>query len=207
MKKHKIFEAYLQETPIIAILRGITLKEVHPVCDILLEAGIKLLEIPLNTPNALDCIRSAVEYCGQKQLIGAGTVLTPEDVVDVANAGGEFIISPNTFDKVIQQTVALDLISIPGFMTASEGFSALRAGADYLKLFPAGELGTKYVKDLQAVIKAPLIAVGGVGAQNITDFLQVMHGAGIGSSLYKAEKSLADIKQSAVDLLNHISKK
>ncbi|MFA6815289.1 MAG: 2-dehydro-3-deoxy-6-phosphogalactonate aldolase [Lentisphaeria bacterium] len=206
MKKHKIFETYLQETPIIAILRGITPKEIGPVCDILLEAGIKLLEIPLNTPDALDCIRTAVKYCQNKQLVGAGTVLTPEDVVSVANAGGEFIISPNTFDKVIQKTVALNLISIPGFMTASEGFDALRAGADYLKLFPAGNLGTSYVKNLQAVLKAPLIAVGGVGPQNIADFLQIMHGAGIGSSLYKVGKSLADIKKSAADLLDHISK-
>ena len=141
------FEKFMQQCPAIAILRGLTTPEAPAVCDALYAAGITLLEIPLNSPDPFNTIAAAVKHCGERQMVGAGTVLTPEDVRNVAAAGGKFIISPNTDAAVIRETKKCGLISIPGFFTASEGFVAQAAGADYLKLFPA-ILGPTYVKDL-----------------------------------------------------------
>lgn len=194
MKKQ--FDNLLQKSPVIAILRGITNKEVTSVCDILYNSGIRILEIPLNSPDAIKSIAIAAEYCKGKMLVGAGTVLTIEAVNQVAAAGGSFIISPNVDIEVIKETKRLNLLSIPGFFTATEGFAAIKAGADYLKLFPAC-LGVSYIKDLQAVIKTPIFAVGGVNSENLADFLHVCCGVGIGSWLYKSGKSLEEVKKSA----------
>ncbi len=196
----KLFENKLQKCPLIAILRGITPDEVPGVCDALFTAGITLLEIPLNTPDAFNCIATAVRHCADRQMVGAGTVLTPEDVRQVKAAGGMFIISPNTDTAVIRETKACGLISMPGFFTATEGFTALQAGADYLKLFPAA-LGPGYVKDLKAVIKAPIFAVGGVNSGNLADFLKLCAGAGIGSALYKPGKTIAEVAADAAKLV------
>ena len=193
---NEIFASRLKTAPAVAILRGISVEEVPEVCDILFEAGIKLLEVPLNTPNALMCIAVAVKHCGDRQSVGAGTVLSAGDVRNVHAAGGSFIVSPNTDAEVIRMTKKLNMVSIPGFFTATEGFEALKAGADVLKLFPA-TLGPGYVKDLQAVIKAPIIAVGGVNAGNIPEFMKVCSGVGIGSFLYKPGKTLAEIRTAA----------
>lgn len=190
------FERFMSECPAVAILRGITNDEVISVCDTLYEAGIRILEIPLNSPEAVKSIAIAAEHCKGKMAVGAGTVLTVQDVNDVCKAGGTFIISPNTDADVIKETKKLGMLSIPGFFTASEGFAAIKAGADYLKLFPAC-LGPSYVKDLKAVIKAPIMAVGGVNSNNIPDFMKVCCGVGIGSALYKAGKSLEDVRKDA----------
>ena len=191
-----LFEKYMRECPAIAILRGITPAEVPEICDRLFAAGIRLLEIPLNSPEPFKSIAVAAEHCAGRQLVGAGTVLTPEDVLKVREVKGSFIISPNTDESVIRETKRLGLISIPGFFTASEGFTALKAGADYLKLFPAC-LGPGYVKDLKAVIKAPILAVGGVNAENIPDFMKVCAGVGIGSALYKPGKTPEQVEKDA----------
>ena len=190
------FEKFMSECPAVAILRGITNAEVISVCDTLYEAGIRLLEIPLNSPDAVKSIAIASEHCKERMAIGAGTVLTVEDVNNVHKAGGTFIISPNTDTDVIKETKKLGMLSIPGFFTATEGFAAIKAGADYLKLFPAC-LGPSYVKDLKAVIKTPIMAVGGVNSDNIPDFMKVCCGVGIGSALYKAGKSLEDVRKDA----------
>lgn len=190
------FEKFMAECPAVAILRGITNAEVTAVCDALYEAGIRLLEIPLNSPDAVKSIAIASEHCKERMAVGAGTVLTVEDVNNVHKAGGTFIISPNTDTDVIKETKKLGMLSIPGFFTATEGFAAIKAGADYLKLFPAC-LGPSYVKDLKAVIKTPIMAVGGVNSDNIPDFMKVCCGVGIGSALYKAGKSLKDVRKDA----------
>lgn len=190
------FETLMKECPLVAILRGILPEEVEAVCDVLYKNGIRLLEIPLNSPDALRSIEIAVKHTAGRMLVGAGTVLTPEDVRNVRAAGGEFIISPNTDVAVIRETKAGGMLSIPGFFTASEAFTAIQAGADYLKLFPA-VLGPGYVKDLKAVVKKPIMAVGGVNAANLPDFMKVCAGAGIGSALYKAGKSLEDLDRDA----------
>ena len=194
------FESLLGACPLIAILRGITAAEVPSVCDVLFQSGVRLLEIPLNSPAPYESIAAAVRHCGTRMMAGAGTVLTPEEAEKVHEAGGGFIISPNTFAPVIRRTKELGMLSMPGFFTASEGFDALRAGADYLKLFPA-ILGPGYVRDLKAVIKAPIFAVGGVNAGNLGDFLKVCRGAGIGSALYKPGKSLEDLARDAAELV------
>lgn len=193
------FSEYAERCPVVAILRGITPDEILEVCEILRESGIRLLEVPLNSPDAVESISRAAEkyHSGDELLVGAGTVLTPEDVRRVADAGGRFIISPDTNPDVIHETKQHKLVSIPGFFTATEAFNALRAGADYLKLFPAGALGPGYVKDLKAVVKAPILAVGGVGETNIGAFLDVCAGVGIGSALYKPGKSTAEIRRAA----------
>ena len=199
------FEQLMHECPLVAILRGITPAEVPAVCDVLYDNGVRLLEIPLNSPEPLQSIAIAARHCGSRQMVGAGTVLTPEAVREVKQAGGLFIISPNTDVEVIRETKKQGLLSIPGFFTASEGFTALKAGADYLKLFPA-VLGPGYVKDLKAVIKAPILAVGGVNAQNLADFMKVCSGAGIGSALYKAGKSLEDLARDTAELVRIVKK-
>ena len=193
------FQEQARRCPVVAILRGITPEEMLPVCEALRTAGIRLLEVPLNSPDAPESIRRAAAkyHAGGELLVGAGTVLTVQNVRDVAAAGGRFIISPDTNSEVIRETRRLGLVSIPGFFTATEAFTALRAGADYLKLFPAGKLGPGYVKDLKAVIKAPILAVGGVDAENIAAFLDVCAGVGIGSALYKPGKTPAEIERAA----------
>ena len=197
------FEKFMAECPAVAILRGITNDEVVSVCDVLYEAGIRLLEIPLNSPDAVKSIAIASEHCKGRMAVGAGTVLTVEDVNNVCNAGGTFIISPNTDTEVIKETKKLGMLSIPGFFTASEGFIAQAAGADFLKLFPA-ILGPTYVKDLKAVIKLPIMAVGGVNAENTPDFMKVCCGVGIGSAIYKPGRSAAEVEVCAKNVVNSL---
>lgn len=196
----KSFSEYMAECPLVAILRGIAPAEIPGVCNALYEAGIRLLEIPLNTVDAFTAIELAVKESGDRFGVGAGTVLTPEDCDRVKECGGRFIISPNSDAAVIRHTKELGLISIPGFFTATEGFAAIQAGADYLKLFPAA-LGPGYVKDLKAVIKKPILAVGGVNKSNAADFMQVCAGLGIGSALYKPGKSVAEIGRDAAEFV------
>ncbi len=198
------FEKFLKECPAVAILRGITPCEVPVVCDILAENGIRLLEIPLNSPDALNSIAIAVRHAGDRQMVGAGTVLTPEEARGVAAAGGRFAISPNTDPAVIRETKKLGMLSIPGFLTPSEAFVALAAGADYLKLFPAGQFGTGYIRDIRAVIKEPIMAVGGVNAGNIPEFMKVCCGVGIGSALYKPGKTPAQIAAGAAAIVRAV---
>lgn len=198
----KTFEDFLSECPLISILRGITPAEVEDVCDVLYESGIRLLEITLNTPDALKCIDIAVRHTEGRMMIGAGTVLTPEETVQVHAHGGKFVISPNTDVSVIRKTRELGMISMPGFFSPTEAFTAMAAGATYLKLFPAGDLGATYVKDLKAVVKTPIFAVGGVNRDNLASFMKVCIGAGIGTSFYKPGKTLAEIGDGADELIS-----
>lgn len=192
----KAFNEILEECPIIAILRGITTAEIPTVCDALFESGIRLLEVPLNSPAPYESIAKAAKHCAGRQLVGAGTVLTADEVRKVKEAGGEFIVSPNTSPETIHETKRLGMVSIPGFFTATEGFTAIAAGADYLKLFPS-VLGPGYIKDLKAVIKTPILAVGGVNADNVKDFLGICAGVGIGSALYKAGDTSEKVAEKA----------
>lgn len=197
------FEKMRSQCPVVAILRGLTTAEVPAVCDALFAAGITLLEIPLNSPDPINSIAAAVRHCGERQMVGAGTVLTPGDVRNVASVGGKFIISPNTDVEVIRETKKCGLVSIPGFFTASEGFTAQKAGADYLKLFPA-ILGPTYVKDLKAVITLPIMAVGGVNASNARDFMKLCSGLGIGSAIYTPGRSAVEVEAAAGKIIDSI---
>ena len=174
--------------PIIAILRGLTPAEALPVGRALLEAGIDRIEVPLNSPQPLDSIRLMATALAGQATIGAGTVLTAEQVAQVEDAGGRMIVSPNADPAVIRETRARGLESWPGVYTATECFAAIAAGATGLKLFPADQAGTGMLRALRAVLPPdlPVYAVGGAGPANFAEWLDAgAQGFGIGSALYR----------------------
>lgn len=185
---------------IIAILRGITPDEAVPVCTALVEAGITLIEVPLNSPNAVDSISRAAKALDDRAEIGAGTVLTPEDVRAVAGAGGTFIVSPDTNVAVIAETVGLGLKSYPGVFSPTDAFAAIRAGATGLKFFPAEVLGAKGIKAMKAVLPPdlPLYAVGGANPDNFSDFFAVgCAGFGLGTYIFRPGMSVDAVSERA----------
>ena len=203
MTQHRLYH-YLQKSPIIAILRGIEPDAVVEVAEALLERGIRVIEIPLNSPSPFESIARLRDTIEGRGLCGAGTVLRADDVQDVAAAGGELIVSPNTDLAVIERTKALDMASIPGSMTPSEAFAAIHAGADALKIFPASTLGPGYFSALKAVIPEGigLIATGGISASNISTYRAAgATGLGIGSDVYKPGDSPEAVEDKAAALL------
>jgi 2-dehydro-3-deoxyphosphogalactonate aldolase len=181
---------------LIAILRGIKAEETIGVCEMLATAGISLIEIPLNSPQPIDSIRAAAKTLQGKAWVGAGTVLSQDEVDAVAAAGGAFVVSPDCNEAVIARTLARGLRSYPGVFSPTEAFRAIRAGAHALKLFPAEVLGTKGIKAMKAVLPPaiPLYAVGGASPENFEEFLSAgCTGFGIGSYLYKPGATLAEI--------------
>lgn len=185
---------------IIAILRGITPPETINVCKALLEAGITMVEVPLNSPEALKSIGSAAKAFAGKGSIGAGTVLGAAEVDSVADAGGEFIVSPDTNVAVIERTLARGLGSYPGVFSPSEAFTAIRAGATGLKFFPAEVLGPKGIRAMKAVLPPgmPLYAVGGANPDNFREYFAAgCAGFGLGTYLYKPGMTLDEITKRA----------
>ena len=173
---------------LIAILRGIEPRDAVPIATVLFEAGIARIEVPLNSPDALDSIESMAEALGDRAEIGAGTVLTREEVRDVSIAGATFVVSPNTDARVVEYTRELEMASYPGAFTATECFTALEAGASAIKLFPVSTMGPKGVAALRAVLPggAELFGVGGVGPKEFATYADAgCTGFGLGSSLYK----------------------
>lgn len=185
---------------VIAILRGVTPDEVLAVGQALRAGGIRIIEVPLNSPQPFDSIARLVRGFGDELLIGAGTVLTLDEVDRVADAGGRLVLSPNLDAGVVRQTRARGLLSMPGVATPSEGFQALAAGADALKLFPAEMLGPPVMKAWRAVFPptVPMFAVGGIGAHNLRAFKAAgAAGVGTGSSLYAAGTPATDLTERA----------
>lgn len=185
---------------IIAILRGIKTEEAVPVCTALVEAGITLIEVPLNSPNAVGSIEAAAQALGDRAEIGAGTVLTPEDARAVAGVGGTFIVSPDTNTAVIEETVRLGLKSYPGVFSPTDAFAAIRAGATGLKFFPAEVLGAKGIKAMKAVLppSLPVYAVGGANPDNFHEFFAVgCTGFGLGTYLFKPGMSAGEVAERA----------
>ncbi|NGY05932.1 2-dehydro-3-deoxy-6-phosphogalactonate aldolase [Solimonas terrae] len=181
------WEQALATLPLVAILRGLTPCESLQIAGALLEAGFRCLEVPLNSPNALDSITKIRGRFGDTLAIGAGTVLSISDVSAVAKAGAIFIVTPNTNLKVIEAGKAAGLVVVPGCATPSEAFAALSAGADALKLFPAEALPPATVKAWTAVLPAScqLLPVGGITPTGMKAYLDAgATGFGIGSSIY-----------------------
>jgi 2-dehydro-3-deoxyphosphogalactonate aldolase len=180
-------EEALAESPIVAIMRGVRPDEVMAHAEALHAAGVRVVEVPLNSPEPLESIRALSAFKG-RMVFGAGTVLTPERVDAVAEAGGEIIVSPNTDPLVIRRAVERGLPALPGFSTATEAFAAIGAGARHLKLFPASSVGSGHLKALKAVLppEVQVHAVGGVSPAAFAEWRAAgAAGFGMGSELYK----------------------
>ena len=178
----------LDECPLVAIIRGVTPEAVEAIGAALYEGGIRIVEVPLNSPRPLESIARLARALGDKALVGAGTVLEAGQVTEVAAAGGRIIVSPDTNPAVIAATVKAGLISTPGCFTPSEAFAALRAGAHGLKFFPAEAATPAVVKAQKAVLPAdvPLIVVGGVKPDAMRPWLDAgANGFGLGSGVYR----------------------
>ncbi|MCL4160772.1 UNVERIFIED_CONTAM: hypothetical protein GTU68_005591 [Idotea baltica] len=189
---------------IIAILRGITPDEAVAAVEVLIDAGITSIEVPLNSPDPFDSIKAMADAFGDKAVIGAGTVLSVEDVNRVEQAGGTLIVSPNVDPRVIVATKAAGMQSWPGVMTPTECFAALKNGADGLKIFPGSLLGPDGLKAIRAVLPVgtQVYAVGGAGPENFADwFAASADGFGLGSALYKPGMTTANIAARAKDIV------
>lgn len=185
---------------IIAILRGISPSEIIDVCTNLIDAGIKIIEVPLNSPDALKSIALAAKQFGDTNMIGAGTVLSVEDAEAVAAAGGSFVVSPDCNAAVIARTKALGMASYPGVFTPTEAFKAIKFGADGLKFFPAELIGPKGIAAMKAVLPPdmPVFAVGGANPDNFGEYFAVgCTGFGLGSFIYKSGYSITEIAKRA----------
>ena len=203
MNAHDKFASALRTLPLVAILRGIQPAEALPVGQALVSTGWTLIEVPLNSPQPLDSI-AALASAFPQGLIGAGTVLSVDDVRNVCAAGGQLIVSPNFNPAVVREAVRLGLVCLPGVMTASEAFGALEAGATGLKIFPAEMITPAVVKALRAVLPQGTVVmpVGGITTGNMRPYLAAgADGFGIGSALYKPGMPAAEVAEHAMTFI------
>ena len=193
-------KASLSEVPLIAILRGVNPKKVLETVEAIEKAAIKVVEIPLNSPTPLKSIELIKKEFGERLTIGAGTVLSPNDVQNVYDAGGQLIVSPNSDERVIASSKALNLISLPGVSTPTEALHALNSGADMLKLFPAEALPPSVLKAWRAILPKDtwVIPVGGITPEHMQSYLSIgANGFGLGSSLFKPELPIKNVFNNA----------
>lgn len=195
MNARELLNRHLDECPLIAIVRGITPAEAEATAEAVREAGMGIIEVPLNSPDPLKSIELLARRFGESMLVGAGTVLTVDQVRQVRDAGGRIAVAPDTNIEVISAAAEAGLISTPGYFTPSEAFAAIRAGAAALKLFPAEGASPALLKAHLAVIpkEVPVLAVGGIHPDNMRPWLDAgAAGFGLGSGLYKPGQSAAD---------------
>lgn len=194
----------LKQCPVVAIVRGITPEEALDHAEALYGAGIRAVEVPLNSPRPIESIRLVSEAYDGRMATGGGTVLHAAQVDEVAKAGGQIIVAPNTSEPVIARAVELGLHPAPGFATATEAFSAIAAGARHLKLFPAATYGPGHLKQLKAVLprEAVVWAVGGVGPGDLAAWWAAgARGFGIGGEVYRPGQSPAETAEKARTLV------
>ena len=205
MRLNSEFEAAMARCPLVAILRGVRPEEIEGVADALVEAGFSMIEIPLNSPDPLTSIGRIASRYGDDVLIGAGTVLSVEQVEAVRGAGGRVIVSPNTNVAVIAASAAAGLVSLPGYATPSEAFAAIAAGASGLKLFPAEAATPAVLRAQRAVLPADMavLVVGGITPQTMAPWLgSGAQGFGLGSALYKPGDGPAIVRDRARHFIN-----
>jgi 2-dehydro-3-deoxyphosphogalactonate aldolase len=191
------------DLPVVAILRGVQPTRVTEIADVLFTAGIRIIEVPLNSPDPFTSIAKLVAAHGSACLIGSGTVLDVEAVRNTHAAGGRLIVAPNCDSEVIREGLRLGMTVMPGIATPTEAFTAIRAGATHLKLFPAATYGPSHLRALRAVLPAGVSVwpVGGVGVADIPGWLAAgASGFGFGSELFRPEYSSSDIEQRAQQL-------
>jgi 2-dehydro-3-deoxyphosphogalactonate aldolase len=191
---------FLGQCPLIAIVRGLVPDDAEATGDAIYEAGIRMIEVPLNSPEPLKSIATLAQRFGDQALVGAGTVLDPADVARIKDVGGRIIVSPDTNIDVVAATAAAGLVSCPGYFTPSEAFAALRAGAHGLKLFPAEGASPAVLKAQKAVLPkdVPIVVVGGVKPDSMQPWIQAgAAGFGLGSGLYKPGQSAAETLERA----------
>lgn len=197
-------EQALAECPLVAILRGIRPDEVVAVADALIASGIRLIEVPLNSPDPWESIARLKEHCPEEVLVGAGTVLTVADVQRLASLDAALLVTPNSDGEVIASGRASGLAPLIGCMTPTEALAAHRAGACALKLFPAGSLGPGYYREMRAVLppELPVLAVGGIGVAEMAAWWEAgIDGFGLGSSLYAPGRSSDEVGRRATALV------
>jgi 2-dehydro-3-deoxyphosphogalactonate aldolase len=188
----QLFHTYLDQCPLIAIVRGVTPNDAEAIGEAIYEGGIRIIEVPLNSPEPLASIELLARRFGERMLVGAGTVLDRAEVERVRDAGGRLIVSPDTNVDVIAATAAIGLVSCPGYFTPSEAFAAISAGATGLKLFPAEAATPAVLKAQLAVLPRdlPYFAVGGIKPDNMQPWLDAgATGFGLGGGLYQPSQS------------------
>jgi 2-dehydro-3-deoxyphosphogalactonate aldolase len=196
----ELLKHYLDECPLIAIIRGVTPAEAEAIGDAIYDGGIRIIEVPLNSPDPLRSIEIIATRLGERALVGAGTVLAVEDLQRVKDVGGRIIVSPDTNTDVIAATAQAGLVASPGYFTPSEAFEAISAGAHGLKLFPAEGASPAVLKAQLAVIprEIPVMAVGGIKPDNMQPWLEAgAAGFGLGSGLYKPGQSALETLEKA----------
>lgn len=199
------FATAFKRCPLVAILRGVRPDEVEPIGDALVAAGFTLIEVPMNSPDPLDSIGRLARRLDGQALVGAGTVLTPDQVRAVQQVGGRLIISPNSNLSVIAQSAQAGLVSMPGYFTPTEAFAAVQAGASALKLFPAEAATPAVLKAQRAVLPKdlPILVVGGINPDNMAPWVAAgANGFGLGSALYKPGATAAQVSEAAQAFLN-----
>jgi 2-dehydro-3-deoxyphosphogalactonate aldolase len=197
---HPLFQRHFTECPLVAIIRGVTPDEAEAIGEAIYEGGIRIIEVPLNSPEPLKSIERLAKRMGDRALVGAGTVLDTPQVADVKAAGGQLIVSPNTNTDVIAASAQAGLVSCPGFFTPSEAFAAIEAGAHALKLFPAEAATPAFVKAQRAVLpkELPILIVGGVKPELMGAWLDAgANGFGLGSGVFRPGNSAAEVLENS----------
>ena len=186
--------------PLIAILRGVTPDEVVPISAVLIEAGFAMIEVPLNSPEPIESIARLQAEFGDRVLVGAGTVTLPSRVAGIAATGAKLLVMPHADVAVIRAAKDAGMICVPGIMTPTEGFAALAAGADALKLFPAELAGPPTLRAMRSVFPPGtlFLPVGGITPDTMGGFLKAgAAGFGLGSALYRPGDSVATVAAKA----------